>query len=160
MAYRIRGAELTACRTAVVRAKMPPQAVARWIPGAYRRVSDRLRHQGQLPSGPAFARYTADGDLVEVEAGFPVADAINDDGDVVASGLPGGPAVIVTHIGRLELLDGAYDEAESWLTERGLVAAGAHWETYHTGPATHADPTRWRTDVVIPYSLRPVCSVC
>lgn len=145
--YEIRPCDLTPRPTAVVRATMPPDTVVRWLPGAYRRVARALADQGVPASGPPFARYTANGDLVDVEAGVPAAIAIVSDGTVVASGLPGGPAVVATHVGGYELLDAAYRDIEEWLRLYGYTEAGPHWESYVTDQ---------RTDIVVPYRPAPV----
>jgi AraC family transcriptional regulator len=151
MTDEIRTIDLTACRTAVIRARMAPNSVARWLPGAYRRVARALERQGEQPRGPAFARYTVDGDLVAVEAGFPVGAEIAEDGSVVASELPGGPAVVATHTGRFETVDDTFEIVDAWLETHGLAAAATHWESYRATAGDEWDPSRLRTDVVVPY---------
>jgi effector-binding domain-containing protein len=151
MSYLVQAADLATRRTAVVRARMHSVAIDRWLPQAYRLVARVLERQDEEPSGPPLARYTSHGELVEVEAGFPVDNPIADDGDVRASGLPGGPAAIATSMVGSESLDSAYHAVEIWLMERGFAAAGPHWEYYHRRPGTEQDPSRWCADIVVPY---------
>ena len=37
---------------------------------------------------------------------------------------------------------------------RERPTAGPHWEVYYDDPNAEPDPSRWRTDVVVPYSVR------
>jgi effector-binding domain-containing protein len=130
---------------------MPAAAIDGWLPAAYQRVADALARQGAQPSGPPFARYTRQGELIEVEAGFAVDNAIVDDGDVVASGLPGGPAAVATCAARAARADVAYRAVDRWLNRHGFAAVGPHWEYYERRTGTERDPSRWRTEIVVPY---------
>ncbi len=72
-------------------------------------------------------------------------------GPVEPSRLPGGPTAVTTHIGRYEDLTLAYEAVHRWLGELGWSAIGPHWEVYFTDPNVEPDPSRWRTDVVVPF---------
>jgi effector-binding domain-containing protein len=130
----VRLVERQAGPTAVVRATMPPDAIIGWLGGAYRRLAAVLNQQKVSRTGPVFARYTFHGDLVEVEAGFPVHQAIVGDTTATASGLPGRTVAVATHTGSAGSLDAVYNDIEDWLDERGFVEAGPHWEVYPAGP--------------------------
>jgi effector-binding domain-containing protein len=144
---KVRLVELQAGPTAVVRATMRPDAVTGWLGGAYRRLAAALNQQKVSRTGPAFARYTFHGDLVEVEAGFPVCRAIVGDTTAAASGLPGGTVAVATH-GGTGSLGAVYNDIEAWLDEHGFVAAGPHWEVYPAGP--HLVSNVGPTQVVVP----------
>jgi effector-binding domain-containing protein len=148
--YQIRLHPLAARPTAVVRATVRPGSVAHWLPKAHARVAAALAGAGPCVVGAPFARFTLDGGRLDVEAGFPVSEAITDLGEVIASGLPGGPAAVTLHRGPHELLDAAYAELDTWLGRRGLVEAGPHWEVYLTDARHTADSGRWRTRIVVP----------
>ena len=60
---------------------------------------------------------------------------------------------MTTHHGRYEDLEDAYAAARRWLTVHGRAPIGAHWEVYYTDPSVEPDPTRWRTEVVMPYRV-------
>jgi effector-binding domain-containing protein len=149
--YEITHRMLAQQYTAVVRGEMPPTDMPNWLAQAYHAVDDYLRRAQVRPNGPPFARFTFLGDVVAVEAGFPVPDEIEGAGEVEPSHLPEGHAAATTHLGRYEDLTNAYAAVHRWLDEHGLVPAGPHWEVYYTDPNAEPDPSRWRTDVVVPY---------
>ena len=150
----VQAADVAIRRTAVVRATMRADGVADWLRGAFERVLRTLERQRIRPNGPPFARYTRRGELVEVEAGFPVEEPIDDDGDVVASGLPAGPAATVTHTGDVTGLDNAYRRINTWLKQHGFAVAGPHWEYYQHLDGDKRRAGHWRVDVVVPYRWR------
>jgi effector-binding domain-containing protein len=156
VSYDIRACDLFPQPTAVVRARLRRPMVGVWLAGAYRRVNRALLKEGVRADGAPFARYTVVGDEIEIEAGVPVVTAVTGDGEVVASGLPGGPVAMATHLGGYDLIDGAYRELDGWLRRNDLVEAGPHWEVYLSGPVTERDPRHWRTDIVVPYRWAPV----
>ena len=149
--YEITDRLLIVQDTAVVRGEMAPEEMPGWLPNAYRTIGEYLRRIQVSPSGPPFARYTFLNDVVAVEAGFPVPCEVSGDGSIDASRLPDGPAAVTTHIGRYEDLTVAFGAVLRWLDDHGLVPAGPHWEVYFTDPNAQPDPSRWRTDVVVPY---------
>ena len=136
----------------VMRAVIAPDRVRGWLSRAYRSINERLARDGLAVAGPPFACYTADGDRIQIEAGYALPIAVAGDGVIMPSGLPGGPAAITVHLGPLDSLDVAYRRIESWLAGQGLTARGRHWERYVVGDVTdEGDPSRWRTEVVVPY---------
>jgi effector-binding domain-containing protein len=130
---------LTAWPTAVVRRTVRSDRVAGWVPHAHVLVRETLAAQGIPVAGPPFARFVDDGPTVE--AGFPVRTPIEDLGEVSASGLPAGVALVATDRGTGGDLDAAYEALDAWLAEHGYADSGPHWEVYL------AD----RTEVVVPY---------
>jgi effector-binding domain-containing protein len=149
--YQIAEQILVGQYTAVVRGEMAAMDMPRWLAVAYRTVDEYLSRNRVNPTGPPFARYTFLDGLVAIEAGFPVPFEVPGEGSVEPSMLPDGPAAVTTHLGRFEDLAVAYRAVHRWLDERGLVPAGPHWEVYLTDPDSEPDPSRWRTDVVVPY---------
>jgi effector-binding domain-containing protein len=53
------------------------------------------------------------------------------------------------HAGPYDRLPGSYRVLQEWMTARGLVPAGAPWETYVDSPDT-VPPEAIRTEVVFP----------
>lgn len=153
LTYEVRTEELRPQLTSVVRGEMPASQMAVWLSEAYATVFAYLSSAGVPPVAPPFARFTFLGDTVAVEAGVPVPVEVAGEGRVEASSLPEGPAAITTHIGRYEDLEHALDAVTAWLAGRGLEPAGPHWEVYYTDPNAEPDPSRWRTDVVVPYRV-------
>lgn len=149
--YEITTRDLDFVCTAVVRGELPATEMSSWLPRVYRTVFEYLQRAGVAPAGPPFARFTFLSDTIAVEAGVPVSIEVTGEGEVEPSALPDGPAAVTTHLGRYEDLTQAYDALLRWLDDRGLEPAGPHWEVYYTDPNAEPDPTRWRTDVVMPY---------
>jgi hypothetical protein len=119
---------LTAWPTAILRNAVRPDAVTRWVSHAHALVRNALTTSGVPVAGPPFARFIGDGDLITVEAGFPVTAAIPDLGEVTGSGLPGGVAVVAIHHGPEGALDEAYEALDVWLRGHDYVDCGPHWE--------------------------------
>jgi effector-binding domain-containing protein len=118
-----------------------------------------LGARGIAPAGPPFFRYHVI-DMSRqllVEAGVPVASAVDDDGDVRSGTLPGGRFAVMTHTGAPATLVAATTELLDWAEVRGLAwdmaptDEGQKWgcrlEFYLTDPAEQPDPTKWQTEL-------------
>lgn len=141
--------------TAVETATLPVAEIGPWLARAYVAIASAIQARGGYPAGPPFARYhRLAADRFVVEAGFPVSAAIETDGDVRPSQLPGGPSAVTVHVGPYEQMAPAYDALASWVSSHGGELAGDPWEVYFSDPASEPDPATWRTEIVQPY--RPV----
>jgi effector-binding domain-containing protein len=149
------------------RAAQPYAGISAWVPwAAVGSVADRIPEifgwlgaRGITPAGPPFFRYHVvdmEGQL-EVEAGVPVASAIDDDGDIRAGTLPAGQFAVMTRTGAPDTLVAATADLLAWAQERGLTwdmsrtDAGERWgcrvEFYLTNPAEQPDLTKWQTQL-------------
>jgi len=153
MTYYIENRSVAAQPTAVIRSSLPADRLPEWLASAYAELNHYVAERNVRATGPPFARYVRLGDIVDVEAGFPVPGPVPGWGRVAASQLPGGPVAVTVHQGGYHDLDLAYQAVAGWLEERGLEAAGPHWDVYYTNPAAQPDTATWRTDVVVPYRL-------
>ncbi len=54
------------------------------------------------------------------------------------------------HVGPYETLDQTYGALMGWIAEQGRSVAGPMWEVYWSDPGAEPDPTRWRTEVIVP----------
>jgi effector-binding domain-containing protein len=151
LTHEITTTVLTDRYTAVVRGEMPIDELPAWLSRVFHTVQDYLVRERLNPTGPPFARFTFLGQVVAIEAGFPVPREVAGDGVVEPSTLPDGPAVVTSHRGRYEDLETAYLACRAWLDHHGYEPAGPHWEVYYTDPRREPDPACWRTDVVVPY---------
>ncbi len=141
--------------TAVMTATLPVAEIGPWLAKAYGAIASAITAHGTYPAGPPFARYhRLEADGFAVEAGFPVSAAIEADGDVRPSQLPGGPLAVTIHIGPYEQMAPAYEALASWVSSHSGEPAGDPWEVYFSDPAAEPDPATWRTEIVQPY--RPV----
>jgi len=148
MIHHVYACDLEPCATAVLRAWLPPERVAGWLVSAWRTIDRELAARNVTPTGPAFARFTPDRGLVEVEAGYPIAAPLASGGVLVPSGLPGGPAAITVHRAPGVPVEAAYQRIGQWLADHGFTARDRHWEHYHTTGPESGD----LIELVVPYS--------
>jgi effector-binding domain-containing protein len=118
-----------------------------------------LGARGIAPAGPPFFRYhVIDMEReLRVEAGVPVASAVEDDGAVRAGTLPAGRFATTTHTGAPDTLVAATAGLLEWARERGLnwdvspTETGEQWgcrvEFYLTNPADEPDLSKWETQL-------------
>jgi effector-binding domain-containing protein len=118
---------------------------------------DWLAARGQAPSGPPFLRYLVidmAADMV-VQAGVPVAVAVEGDEHVEPDELPAGDYLTTVHVGPYEGLYGATGALLAHAGRHRLTFdkhpsdAGEVWasrlEWYETSPVEEPDPSRWIT---------------
>lgn len=85
-----------------------------------------------------------------LEAAIGLAAEVAGEGDVLASVIPAGDAVVTLHVGRFEDVGGAYEAVFAHAAAQSRQPAGAPYEVYLTSPETEPDPTKQRTEVVLP----------
>jgi effector-binding domain-containing protein len=114
---------------------------------------------GIAPAGPPFFRYhVIDMERqLQVEAGVPVASAVEGEGAIQAGTLPAGRFAVMTHTGAPDTLAGPTGELLDWAKARGLewdvlqTEAGEQWgcrvEFYLTNPAEEPDASKWQTQL-------------
>jgi effector-binding domain-containing protein len=146
MTYDVHLAEVRGRPSAVVRAHVRTDDIADFVGAAFAEVMTALERQRLAPVGPPFSRYAVGDDGFDVESGFPSSGAVAPSGRVVPSELPGGTVATTLHTGAYDGVGAAYAAVTTWLTEHGMVASGAPWESYLDGPEV-AEP---RTEVVVP----------
>lgn len=149
------------------RATQPYAGISAWVTmAAIGSVADRIPEifswlgaHGIAPAGPPFLRYhVVDMERqLQVEAGVPVASAVEDDGAIRAGTLPAGRFAIMTHTGSPDTLVAATAKLLDWAEARGLAwdisqtDAGEHWgcrlELYLTNPAEQPDASKWQTQL-------------
>lgn len=150
MSYEIEARSLQEQTVIAKHAKLPPDAIADWLPRAYGDLFGHLEEHGVPPAGPPYARYEM-GEEIVVEAGVPVPGPVPAAGDIGMSSLPATRAATLLYVGRYEDLTGAYRELERWIAEHGHEPTGLYWEVYLTDPATTADPSQARTMMFMPF---------
>jgi effector-binding domain-containing protein len=149
------------------RAAQPYAGISSWVPmAAVGSVADRLPEifgwlgaRGLTPAGPPFFRYHVidmERQLL-VEAGVPVALAVDDAGEIRGGSLPAGRFAVMTHTGAPHTLVAATAALLDWADQRGLAwdvsqaDAGEKWgcrlESYLTDPAVEPDTSKWQTQL-------------
>ena len=108
-----------------------------------------LSNGGQLAGAP-FSRYHAvTEDELDIEAGLPVAKAIEGKGDIKVSELPGGKVVTTVHHGPYEKLGNAHNALQKWVSDKGYKATSGVWESYVTDPSKEKDQSKWQTKLFL-----------
>jgi effector-binding domain-containing protein len=111
------------------------------------------------PAGAPFFRYNVI-DMareLEIDAGVPVAAAVDGDGKVVSGVLPAGRYATLTHVGHPSELYGITGTLLDWAAGQGLTwdmspgekgeRWGARLETYLTDPSEEPDMSKWVTEL-------------
>jgi len=151
----IRPTQLKEQPTAVVRETVPMTALRDFFSRAFGAVMGAVQEQHVQLAGPPFALYRGmPTDVVDVEAGFPLAapfkSAGGEDAVVAAGTLPAGQAYEAMHIGSYESLQRTYGAIMARMQEDGASPGEAMWEYYLTDPGAEPDPAKWQTLVVWP----------
>lgn len=150
--YEVETLNLVHQPAAVVRATVAVAEIGVWMSRALGAVAAHLASAGAHPAGPPFGRFhLAAGERFEVEAGFPTAEPVPEDGGVQLSSLPAGLAAATWHVGPYDEMTGAYAAVTAWIRDHDGEPVGDAWEVYFTDPAREPDPATWRTLVVQPY---------
>jgi len=145
MPYQIELAEMKATMTAVIRSRVAPQELARFVPAACGEVWSFIRTGELRGPGRHLALYLDDG-LVEV--GAEVTEPFTGNERIQCSLLPGGRVAMTAHFGPYGRLGGAHAAIREWCGEHGLRRAGPFWEVYgHWEESWDRDPSKIRTDV-------------
>lgn len=137
--------------TAVVRDRVRLDQLAAFFSRAFEEAAAALQAQGRHPVGPPFGKYTGvPTDAIDVEAGFPVSEAIARSGEVVPGTLPGGPVVEAMHVGPYDTIQDTYADVRRYFSEHELTPGDVMWESYLSDPQRQPDPATWRTEVCWP----------
>ncbi len=94
--------------------------------------------------------HSVDGDTLDVEAGIPVASAIEGKGRVQASQLPAGRTLMTWHSGPYDGLKAAHAQLREYAAAQKLTPRGGLWEVYWTDPGMVPDPAKWKTQLFLP----------
>jgi effector-binding domain-containing protein len=132
---------------ASIRTRCKPAEISATLAILLPEVMAHLNATGAKITGPPFSRYHAFGDEIDIEAGIPVARAIEEKGRVKNSELPGGKAVTAWHIGPYEKLSEAHQGLMGYVAEKQMKVKGGPWEIYWTDPGMVPDPGKWQTQL-------------
>jgi effector-binding domain-containing protein len=118
-----------------------------------------LGARGLAPAGAPFFKYNVV-DMaheLDIEAGVPVAAAVDGDGHMASGVLPAGRYATLTHVGHPSELAGVTETLLDWAAGQGLAwdmspgADGDRWgsrlEFYLTDPRQEPDMSKWVTQL-------------
>ena len=136
---------------AVVRERVPMDALTDFFGRAFGAVMAATQAQGATPAGPPFALYRGmPSDTVDVEAGFPIAGKFTDTDGVASGTLPEADALEALHVGPYDTLENTYQAILGRMEAEGLTPADLMWEYYLSDPEQEPDPATWQTRVIWP----------
>ncbi|MBC3190439.1 GyrI-like domain-containing protein [Pseudonocardia sp. C8] len=138
----------TPVTTAVVRAVVPAAELPAFYDRAFGLLPRAVAAQGAAITGPAFGLYHGvPADTADLETGFPTDRAVEADGEITASGLPGGRVARMVHAGSFDGLGAAWQRLGAWISEQGLTPGTDFWEVYLTEPSPDMNPDDLRTEL-------------
>lgn len=131
MKYDIQVKDHAAQPALVVKGMVRIEQAGDAIGGNIRAVSSHLKQSGLQPAGAPFTRtyQFADG-MLEFESGFPLAEPVQSQGDLVATELPKAKVATTLHAGDQATSENAYNAIHEWMEANGKQPAGAPWEVY------------------------------
>jgi len=148
MKHDVRLERLASRPLAVVRRRVSPKELARFVPEACGLVWGAIRARNRTDAGRHVAVYLDDQINLEVGVELDAPFEADGDGEVVSSATPAGLVATTTHFGPYGLLDEAHQAVCRWISENGYEPAGPSWEIYgHWTAECNSDPSKIRTDV-------------
>lgn len=156
----VRFRELSQRHVASIRTTTQSRPFERTVAMLHELVMDAVGEQGLAPAGPLFARFHRSGATVDVEAGVPLAQPITPTGVVLASSLPGGPALTVLLSGDHRARDTSRAMLVMHALRQGYGVRGAPWENYLVDECDTPIPSEWLTEICLPVAraLPPVAT--
>jgi effector-binding domain-containing protein len=131
--------------TAVVRSRVEPRELSKFVPAACGEVWSFIRAAGVPRPGRHVALYLEDH---QVEVGAEVSGPFVGNDRIHCSQLPAGRVVMTTHFGPYAGLGEAHGAVRRWCAEHGHPLAGICWEIYeHWEESWNADPSQILTEV-------------
>ena len=150
MSYQCELLNWSAQPTLAIRTRTAVQNLPQVLGQAYGAIMQYAGPLGVQPSGAPFVAYhNMDMQDLDIEIGFPFAQALTGQGDIQAGEIPGGKAVTCLHIGPYDQVGGAYEALQKWFGAHSYIPTGVAYEFYLNDPQT-TPPSELRTQVVFP----------
>jgi effector-binding domain-containing protein len=145
MLYQIEVKASQPTLTAVVRDRVRPEELAKFVPAACGEVWSFARAAGLPKPGRHVALYLSDG---VVEAGAEVSERFAGNARVQCSQLPAGRVATAVHFGPYGRLREAHAAVRAWCAQQGHRLTNISWEIYgHWEESWNTDPSKIRTDI-------------
>ncbi len=145
MPYQIKLTNAEAVLTAVIRSRVQPKELSKFVPAACGEVWSFIR-SAHLPRPGRHTALYLDSGLVEV--GAEVSEPFSGNDRVHFSQLPAGRVATTTHFGPYGRLGEAHSEIRQWCAAHDHRLSNICWEIYgHWDESWNADPSKIRTDV-------------
>ena len=145
MSHPIHLTSVEAVPAAVVRSRVEPRELSKFVPAACGEVWSFIRANELPRPGRHVALYLKDH---HVEVGAEVAEPFVGNDRIHFSQLPAGRVATTTHFGPYAGLGEAHDAIRRWSADNGHSLTGICWEIYgHWEESWNADSSQIRTDV-------------
>ena len=136
--------------TVTLRSRSAASELPAFFERAFGSVMAHIGKAGQHPSGPPFALYhNQDMNDFDLEAGFPVDEPIEGDGEVQASEIPGGRFCTTVLTGPYDQLPQAWEAITAHLANEKSESETWGYEIYLNDPTT-LPPDEIQTQIVLP----------
>ncbi len=136
--------------TLFVRTTTSMEKISEAMGKAYGEIAQYMGKKGLPFDGPPYALYrNMDMNALDVEMGFPLAEAAEGEGRVKAGMLPGGEAAVALHTGPYTELGGTYELLTKFVEEKGRIAEQWCYEFYLNSPMD-TPPENLRTEIYFP----------
>lgn len=133
---------------ATIHLVIPRQDMGRYMDPAIQEVIAAITAQGLAITGPMFSyHHRRPSDTFDFEIGFPVAQAVQEQGRVKSSSLPAAKVVRAVYQGPYEHLGEAWRALEHRVKEHGITTTGRFWESYLNNPDEVQDPGGYLTEL-------------
>lgn len=133
-----------------IRLRTPAAELPSALGRCFRETFQHITSQGRQPAGPPFVAYfNMDMQDLEIEVGYPVAEALEAAGEIRPSSLPGGRAAVCLYTGPYQEMMPAYEALQALVDEHGAQANGITYEHYLNDPA-ETPPAQLQTRIVFP----------
>jgi len=133
--------------------------IGRVLPPLLDEVLAWLQKERIRPVGAPFFRYwqtDLDANRFVVDVGWPVAEAVTGEGDMIGDTLPAGQYAVILNTGPFDNLFDAYNALFDWAEANDVTwqistdkSWGARVEHYLIGPADESDPQQWQAEIAL-----------
>lgn len=135
--------------TITIRTRTAVQNLPQFIGESYGRMGAYLSENGgYLSEVPFVAYHNMDMQDLDVEAGFPVATALEGRDEIKSGIIPAGLIVFCIYRGPYDGIGPVYEEMAEWISKNGLIPSGSAYECYYNGP--EFPPEELLTKIVMP----------
>lgn len=143
--------EVNAQRIAFIHVTVPRDEIQKVMGPGVAELMSTLKAQGITPAGPWLTHHLKmQPGIFDLDIAVPVDRAVQETGRVRNGTLPAATVARTIYHGPYQNLGSAWPELDQWIDAQGRKAAAELWETYLTGPADEADPSRYRTELTRP----------
>lgn len=134
-----------------VEASVSYDAIVETLQQKTEEIRNYLQMRRIMPTGPPFARYVdwrEDGCVLQI--GLPVPMEMDEFGEIKCGEIGDCEVAFAIHTGPYEDLCVAHQAIRDWIDAGGQEVGGPPWEVYMAWPATHPDPSDWKTELYWP----------